>query len=301
MTAEDFLNQYDPSNKKTVSQESESSASSFLDQYDPSINKNLDQESSGVLRQAADIPLKFAQGGISSAKSFTDLFGADNVMSKELAGYEKWVGSLVSAESKKDDEEIASILKDAENKGVYDKVIAGLEAFAKAPLEMTAQSVGYMVPQLAAGALGKAAQFTKAGIIGTQAAFGFAQGAGQAKGDIYQATLEHLRDQGVSEDKANSIAVEAQSTLGKNLDQILLSGGLNALASSTGAEAILTRVLTKQGKEVSEGLIKGTIKGIAAESPLEAIQSGQQEVAKNIGVQGVGGDVPVADLRPHPG
>ena len=207
------------------------------------------EESSGVLRQVADIPLKFAQGGISSVKSFTDLFGADNVMSKELAGYEKWVGSLVSAESKKDDEEIARILKDAQDKGVYDKVIAGLEAFAKAPLEMTAMSAGYMVPQLATGVLGKAAQFTKAGIIGTQAALGFAQGVGQAKGDIYQATLEHLRDQGVSEDKANSIAVEAQSTLGKNLDQILLSGGLNALASTTGAEAIATRILLSKARK----------------------------------------------------
>ena len=249
-------------------------------------------EPSGFLRQSADIPVKVAQGAIGSAKSFTDLFGADNAMSKELAGYEKWVGSLVSAESKKDDEEIARILKDAENKGVYDKVVAGLQAFSKAPLEMTAQSAGYMIPQLAAGVLGKAAQFTKAGIIGTQAAIGFAQGAGQAKGDIYESTLDYLRKEGVPEGAAHDKATEAQATLGKNLDQILLSGGLNAVASSTGAEAILTRVLTKQGKDVTEDLIKGTIKGIAAESPVEAIQSAQQEVAKNIGVQGVGGDVP---------
>jgi hypothetical protein len=250
------------------------------------------EESSGLLRQVADIPLKFAQGGISSAKSFTDLFGADNVMSKELAGYEKWVGSLVSAESKKDDEEIARILKDAQDKGVYDKVIAGLEAFAKAPLEMTAMSAGYMVPQLATGVLGKAAQFTKVGIIGTQAALGFAQGVGQAKGDIYQSTLEHLREQGVSEDKANSIATEAQSTLGKNLDQILLSGGLNAVASTRGAEAIFTRLLTKQGKQVTGGAIKGLLKGVAEESPLEAVQGLQQEVTKNVALQREGVDVP---------
>ena len=249
-------------------------------------------EPSGVLRQAADIPIKVAEGAIGSVKSFADLFGADNAVSKNLAGYEKWVGGLVSAESKQDSKEIARILKDAEDKGVYDKVIAGINAFAKAPLEMSAQSVGYMIPQLAAGVLGKAAQFTKAGVIGTQAALGFAQGAGQAKGDIYQATLDYLRDQGLPESSAHEKATEAQSTLGKNLDQILLSGGLNAFASSTGAEAILTRVLTKQGKDVSEDLIKGTIKGIAAESPLEAIQSGQQEVAKNIAEQREGSDVP---------
>jgi hypothetical protein len=250
------------------------------------------QEPSGILRQAADIPLKVAQGGISSVKSFTDLFGADNAMSKELAGYEKWVGSLVSAESKKDDEEIARILKDAENKGVYDKVIAGLQAFSKAPLEMTAQSAGYMIPQLAAGVLGKAAQFTKAGIIGTQAAIGFAQGAGQAKGDIYESTLDYLRKQGVPENVANDKAIEAQATLGKNLDQILLSAIGNALTSTTGAEAIATRILIKQGKEATGGAIKGFLKGVAAESPLEAIQSAQQEVAKNVAIQREGGDVP---------
>jgi len=250
------------------------------------------EKESGFLRQVADIPLKVAQGGISSVKSFTDLFGADNAMSKELAGYEKWVGSLVSAESKKDDEEIARILKDAENKGVYDKVIAGLQAFSKAPLEMTAQSGGYMIPQLAAGVLGKAAQFTKAGIIGTQAAIGFAQGAGQAKGDIYESTLDYLRKQGVPENVANDKAIEAQATLGKNLDQILLSAIGNALTSSTGAEAIATRILIKQGKEATGGAIKGFLKGVAAESPLEAIQSAQQEVAKNVAIQREGGDVP---------
>jgi len=256
------------------------------------IPQEPEPEPSGVLRQAADIPIKVGEGLVGSVKSFADLFGADNAVSKELAGYEEWVGGLVSAESKQDSKEIARILKDAEDKGVYDKVIAGLEVFAKAPLEMTAQSVGYMIPQLAAGVLGKAAQFTKAGIIGTQAAIGFAQGVGQAKGDIYTATLDYLRKEGLSEGAAHDKATEAQATLGKNLDQILLSGGLNAVASSTGAEAILTRVLTKQGKDVTEDLIKGTIKGIAAESPVEAIQSAQQEVAKNIGVQGVGGDVP---------
>jgi hypothetical protein len=39
MTAEDFLNQYDPSNKKIASQEPTSNAASFLDQYDPSIKE----------------------------------------------------------------------------------------------------------------------------------------------------------------------------------------------------------------------------------------------------------------------
>ena len=42
-------------------------------------------EPSGVLRQAADIPIKVAEGAIGSVKNFTDLLGADNPLSKELA------------------------------------------------------------------------------------------------------------------------------------------------------------------------------------------------------------------------
>ena len=249
-------------------------------------------EPSGVLRQAADIPIKVAEGAIGSVKNFTDLLGADNAVSKELAGYEEWVGGLVSAESKQDSEEIARILKDAEDKGVYDKVIAGLEAFSKAPLEMSAQSVGYMVPQLAAGVLGKAAQFTKAGIIGTQAAIGFAQGVGTIKGDIYTATTDYLREKGMPEDQIEPIASKAQSYGGGNLDQMLIGGGLMAVDALGGSEAILTRVLTKQGKPVSEGIIKSILKKGVEEAAIEIPQEGQEQVATNLALQREGYDVP---------
>ena len=256
------------------------------------IPQEPEPEPSGFLRQAADIPIKVGEGLVGSVKSFADLFGADNAVSKNLAGYEEWVGGLVSAESKQDSKEIARILKDAEDKGVYDKVIAGLEAFSKAPLEMSAQSVGYMIPQLAAGVLGKAAQFTKAGIIGTQAAIGFAQGVGMIKGDIYTATTDYLREKGVPEDKIEPIATKAQSYGGGNLDQMLIGGGLLAVDAITGADAILTRVLTKQGKPVSDGIIKGIIKGGLKEGAIEVPQEGQQQVATNVALQREGYDVP---------
>ena len=256
------------------------------------IPQEPEPEPSGFLRQAADIPIKVGEGFVGSVKSFADLFGADNPVSKELAGYEEWVGGLVSAESKQDSKEIARILKDAEDKGVYDKVIAGLEAFSKAPLEMSAQSVGYMIPQLAAGVLGKAAQFTKVGIIGTQAAVGFAQGVGMIKGDIYTATTDYLREKGVPEDQIDPIATKAQSYGGGNLDQMLIGGGLLAVDAITGADAILTRVLTKQGKPVNDGIIKGIIKGGLKEGAIEVPQEGQQQVATNVALQREGYDVP---------
>jgi hypothetical protein len=256
------------------------------------IPQEPEPEPSGFLRQAADIPIKVGEGFVGSVKSFADLFGADNPVSKELAGYEEWIGGLVSAESKQDSKEIARILKDAEDKGVYDKVIAGLEAFSKAPLEMSAQSVGYMIPQLAAGVLGKAAQLTKAGIIGTQAAIGFAQGVGMIKGDIYTATTDYLREKGVPEDQIDPIATKAQSYGGGNLDQMLIGGGLLAVDAITGADAILTRVLTKQGKPVNDGIIKGIIKGGLKEGAIEVPQEGQEQVAANVALQREGYDVP---------
>lgn len=292
MTAEDFLNQYDPSNKRSVSQEPASSTTSFLDQYDPSINKNIEPESSGFLRQAADIPIQFAKGVGSAVRGYTDLFGADNEVSKSIAGYEDYMDSILSAESKKDSKRVSELLQKAKDGGFLDKVAAGFEAFASAPAEMTANTLGYMVPQLVFGVAGKAAQLSKAAQVGLTIGTGFAQGVGMGKGNIYQGTKDYLREQGVPEDQIEPIASRAQAYNGKNLDQLLLSGGLNALAASTGAEAILTRVLSKQGKDVGEDIIKGILKGIGTESPIEGVQSAQEAIAPNIALQREGFNVP---------
>jgi hypothetical protein len=297
MTAEEFLNQYDPSNKRSVSQEPASSTTSFLDQYDPSIKEpsgssTEEPESSGFLRQAADIPIQFAKGVGSAVRGYTDLFGADNEVSKSIAGYEDYMDSILSAESKKDSKRVSELLRKAQDGGFLDKVAAGFEAFASAPAEMTANTLGYMVPQVVLGVAGKAAQLSKAAQIGLTIGTGFAQGVGMGKGNIYQGTKDYLREQGIPEDQVETLASQAQEYGGKNLDQILVSGGLNALAASTGAEAILTRVLSKQGKDVSGGIIKGILKGAGAEAPIEGVQSAQEAIAPNIALQREGFDVP---------
>jgi hypothetical protein len=250
------------------------------------------EQPSGFLRQAADIPIQFAKGVGSAVRGYTDLFGADNEVSKSIAGYEDYMDSILSAESKKDSKRVSELLQKAKNGGFLDKVAAGFEAFASAPAEMTANTLGYMVPQLVFGVAGKAAQLSKAAQVGLTIGTGFAQGVGMGKGNIYQGTKDYLREQGVPEDQVETLASQAQEYGGKNLDQILLSGGLNALAASTGAEAILTRVLSKQGKDVGEDIIKGILKGAGAEAPIEGVQSAQEAIAPNIALQREGFNVP---------
>jgi hypothetical protein len=249
-------------------------------------------EPSGFLRQAADIPIQFAKGIGTGTRGLTDIFGADNPVSKTIAGYEDYMDDLLSAESKNDSAYVARRLQEAKDGGFLDKITVGLEAFSTAPLETTANVVGYMVPQLAAGVAGKAAQLGKAAQVGLTLGTSLAQGAGTAKGDLYQNTKLHLREIGVPEDQIEPAAVEAQAWNGKNLDNILGQAGLNAIASRYGAEAILTRVLTKQGKEVSSGIIGGILKGAGKEMPLEGLQGAYEEVTKNVGLQRMGYDVP---------
>ncbi len=295
MTAEDFLNQYDTSNKKIVSQEPASSTGSFLDQYDPSINKNLEperREGGGVVGGAADIGIQFMKGLGTGTRMISDVFGANNPVSKSIAGYEDYFDSLLSAESKQDSQEISRILKEAEGKGILPQIMAGLEAFTVAPAEMTASTMGMMLPNLAGGVYAKAAQLGRAGVIGLQMGIGAAQGAGSIKGQIYTAVQEELRQQGLPEDKIDDIATEAQAYNGKNLDQILIGAGLGAAASSTGAEKIMTRLITGAGKEASEDIIKAVIKGGFSEAPIEALQGGQEKIAENVALQRIGVDVP---------
>jgi hypothetical protein len=181
-------------------------------------------------------------------RAFSDVLGANNPISKKLAGVEDYLDSLMSAQSRNNQEEIGRIFDEAESKGLKDKVVAGLEAFTIAPEETLAQAGGYMLPNIAAGVLGKAAQLGKLGITAVQVGTGAAQAAGTVKGEIYRGVTDYLREKGLPEDQIEPIATKAQAWGGKNMDQIILAAGLGGLAASTGAERIITRMLTKTGR-----------------------------------------------------
>jgi len=245
---------------------------------------------------AEDIGRKFLMGGAGGIRSLTDVFGANNPVSKAIAGVEDYIAEGLSAESQQNSERISKMFDDAESKGLGAKVAVGLEAFASAPAETLAQVGGYMIPNLAAGVLGKAAKLGKLGMTAAQAATGAAMGMGTAKGEIYSGVTDYLREQGVPEDQIHPAATKAQETFGKNMDQILLATGIGAAAASTGVEKIFTRMLTKTGEEVTEksiqNILKNGLKGAAAETAVEIPQEMQEQVATNIALQREGAEVP---------
>jgi hypothetical protein len=244
---------------------------------------------------AEDIGRKFLMGGVGGIRSITNILGASNPLSKSLAGVEDYIAEGLSAESQGNSRAISELFQKVEEKGLWDKFQAGLEAFKMAPSETLAQTAGYMIPNLVAGLAGKAAQFGRAGLTAVQAGVGATMGAGIVKGEIYEGTYEYLKQSGLSEEEARKRADEAQASLGKNLDQIFLAAGLGAVASTTGAEKIITRMLSRTGKEVSERSIKEVLKaglgGAAGEAVFETIQEGQEKVASNKALQREGADV----------
>jgi hypothetical protein len=104
----------------------------------------------------------------------------------------------MSAQAKNDQQEIARIMKDAEDKGVLDQVKAGIKAFTVAPIDTLSGALGTAGPVII-GALG--AKVLGAGALvttGVSALTGAGMGAGTIKGSIYEETKNALKEAGAS-------------------------------------------------------------------------------------------------------
>lgn len=266
-----------------------------------------------TLAAAADVPLSFARGATTGVKMISDFFGADNPVSQNLQSVDTYLADLMSAQSKKDAKEISRIMQEAQDKGVWEQVKAGLKAFTVAPVDVLTNAFGTAAPTIVAG-LAASVLAPEAAIVGgaltagrlASAGIGAVSGVGTIKGTIYSDVKQALLDQKVPEDAAEKAAVEAQSYNGKNLDSILAGGAIGALSSYTGFEPqvvknivgrIITKAAAKTGAETAEtaaeqGVSKGIAKAVAAESIPEAIQGGQEQLASNIAQQREGLDVP---------
>jgi hypothetical protein len=246
------------------------------------------QEESGFFRQAADLPVGFAKGVAGGVRMMADIFGAGSSVSEGIKGVEDYLGGLLSAQAKNDQKEISRIMKEAEDKGVADQVLAGVKAFTVAPIDTLTQALGTSAPAIVAGLATVLSGGGTLAVAGVTAGVGAGMGAGAVKGTIYEATKEELIKAGVKPEAAEKAATEAQAYGGENLDQILLSAGIGAVAARTGIErAILGKAITK---EVTK---KGITKATVAEAAPEAVQAGQEQFAENIALQRQGFDVPL--------
>ena len=266
----------------------------------------------GIPRQVADVPLKVGAGVVTGVRMIADAFGADNETSKNLRGVEDYVADLYSAQSKKDSKEIARIMKDAEDKGVLENVVAGIKAFSVAPVDLLSNALGTAAPAILASLgtilTGGAPLAVGAAGVGT----GAIMGAGVVKGSIYDATKQILGEKTeMTPAQIEKTAVEAQNYGGKNLDQIMLGALITGVGSVTGAETALARQLAKgiattvaqkeavklATKEATEqaakrGVVKNAAYTAGKEFLGEGAEGGQEQMAQNIAQQRLGFDVP---------
>ncbi len=245
-----------------------------------------ESEDTGLFREALDVPVFAAQGATQLFRMGTQAFGADNPVANTLMGVEDYLGSLISAGSRQQQEEIAEIFADAEDKGFGEQVKAGLKALTVAPVDTLAQFGGTAVPFIAASVL-------TGGAATPALALGATTGTGLVKGTIFDAVEREYINQGVDPEQAREIAEQAQAYTGENLDQIALGGVLGAAAGRLGIERGITNLITRKvGQEAALPVgIKTIVGGAVAESIPEAVQAGQEKFAANISRQREGFDV----------
>jgi hypothetical protein len=265
-----------------------------------------------VLGSVADVPLQVAAGGAGAFKSIVDYFGAGSAAGKALESTQDYLIGLTSAQSKNDSKEIARIMKDAEDKGFLDQLMAAAKAFTVAPVDLVASGFGSIAPVVLTTAAtilsGGSALAATAGSLG----LGAVMGGGTVKGSIYDATKAILKEKTkLSDAEIEKAAEQAQAYNGENLDNILIGMGLGAASARTGAEAILARSLAKGAAKseatkaaVSQATKEATEKAAAAgvkknaimkggeEFITETAQAGQEKFAQNIAEQRQGFDTP---------
>lgn len=247
-----------------------------------------------------DVPVALGRGAVQGVRFIADVFGADNPVSNALRGAEDYLADLMSAQAKADSQEISRIMKEAEDKGVGDQVLAAIKALSIAPVDLLSQALGTAAPTIIGGlgTLALKGGATAATAIST--GIGAGMGAGVTKSTIYDAVEDALLEAGESPEVAKAKAEEAQSYTGENWGSILGGTALGGLAGRTGIERnILGKYAAKQAtKDVAEQQIakeaaQQTIGGAAVrEGTPEFLQASQEQLAQNFALQNEGFDVP---------
>ena len=259
----------------------------------------LPDTDTGLFRQALDIPTQVVKGAVTGTRFLTDVFGADNPVSQKLSGVEDILDDLLSAQAKRDQQEVARIMQQAEDKGLGEQIKAGLQAMTVAPVDLISNAFGTSVPTLVAGL----AASTPAAALGIGTGVGVLTGVGITKDAAYDAVLQELTNAGVPEEQAKEAAQEAQAYSGENLDNIAFGGFLGGLAARFGLEkTVFTGAIGRSlGMKVPEEAIEEAAKrGVIAEATRsaiseaipEALQGGQEQFTRNVALQREGFDVP---------
>jgi hypothetical protein len=269
-------------------------------------------EDQSALREVADLPLQLGKGAVTGIRLVADAFGAGSDISKTLKGGEDYLAGLMSAQSKQDSQEIARIMKDAEDKGFLDQVKAGLKALSIAPADTIVNAFGTSAPAIIGGLTAAVVGAPALAVGAVGAGIGAAMGAGTVKSTIYDAVKEELSKTSMPKEQIEARAQLAQEYKGQNLDMILTGMAVGTVGATSGIEPMLAKglakgiiskaaqkeIVDKANEEATKLIATRGIKKQAAitgaqEFATEFTQAGQEQFAENLALRREGYDVPL--------
>lgn len=262
-------------------------------------NEPEQPQARGMLRGVADTGLEVVSGAAKGIKFMSDAFGADNAVSGALDDVSKYVKGLQSAQAQGEDKRMAQIMKEAEDKGIWEQVKAGLSAASEAPVRQTIGALATGIPQIAATMVPGLREASWGTRMATLSGLGAVQGAGMAKSSMHDAVYQRAIEEDRSPEEAAALAQQAQAYTGDNAGQIALGAGLNAAASGTGFAPALLKTLGKRAAtDAAQDLAMPTMgkalgMGVVKEVPLEATQGGQEQLAGNVAQSNAGFETPL--------
>ena len=236
---------------------------------------------------------------VGSVGSIASAFGADNAPAKYLQESASGIQQTLSPERQEEMRRRAELEDRASKQGIGQEIMTGLGGVAEAPIQSTVSGIASSVPAIIAGAaaLSVGAPAAIAGTVALVAklAVGALQGAGEAKGNIYETVRDKLMaEKGLSREEAEAQASKAQEYISANAPAIMGSTAAGMLDAVTGVESILGKKVA--GKAATRPLTAPSLTGAVArgagtEALPEAIQGGVGKYGENVALQNAGFDV----------
>ena len=241
----------------------------------------------------ADFLRQVGQGGISGAKSLTDLFGAGN---DSLSKANEYLGKNISPELQQEQLINQELQERAKNKGWFDELSASLRPVLQHPFTSVASGLASSVPLIAGAALAEPLGLGTAAYGG----IGALMGLGGQKGQNYQTVHDEAIRKGKSEAEAEALGQQAAEYSLKNTPSLALGAVSGALEGEFAAPAKLGRFLNPAKLETGaiQNLAKPSFAKALGQSSLEGggtefLQGAGAQVGSNLALQNAGFDTPL--------
>ena len=176
---------------------------------------------------------------VGSVGSIASAFGADNAPAKYLQESASGIQQTLSPERQEEMRRRVELEERASKQGIGQEIMTGLGGVAEAPIQSTVSGIASSVPAIIAGAaalsVGAPAAIAGTVVLVAKLAVGALQGAGEAKGNIYQTVRDKLMaEKGLSREEAEAQASKAQEYISANAPAIMGSTAAGMLDAVTG-------------------------------------------------------------------